>query len=38
MKASKIVLGMLAALAVAGVTGWYSLDKETRGLLATLPK
>ena len=37
MKASKIVLGMLAALAVAGVTGWYSLDKETRGLLATLP-
>lgn len=37
MKASKIVLGMLAALAVAGVAGWLSLDKETRGLLATLP-
>ena len=37
MKASKIVLGVLAALAVAGVTGWFSLDKETRGLLATLP-
>ena len=37
MKASKIMLGMLAALAVAGVAGWLSLDKETRGLLATLP-
>ena len=37
MKLRKIVLGGLAALAVAGAAGWASLDKETRGLLATLP-
>jgi CubicO group peptidase (beta-lactamase class C family) len=37
MKARRIALGVLAALAVAGVAGWFSLDKETRGLLATLP-
>ena len=37
MKAKKIALGLLAALVAAGVAGWFSLDKETRGLLATLP-
>jgi hypothetical protein len=30
-------LGPLAAVAVAGTAGWFSLDKETRGLLAALP-
>nr|MCU0964421.1 beta-lactamase family protein [Burkholderiaceae bacterium] len=33
----KIALGVLAALAVAGAGFWFSLDKETRGVLATLP-
>jgi len=37
MKAKKIALGVLAALAVAGSAGWASLDKETRGLLAAMP-
>ncbi|MCZ2096670.1 MAG: beta-lactamase family protein [Burkholderiales bacterium] len=37
MKPRKIVAGSLVALAVAGAAGWLSLDKETRGLLATLP-
>ena len=37
MKIRKIALGLLAVLVVAGVAGWFSLDKETRGLLATLP-
>jgi CubicO group peptidase (beta-lactamase class C family) len=37
MKARRIALGLLAALVVAGVAGWFNLDKETRGLLATLP-
>ncbi len=37
MKAKKIALGVLAALAVAGVAAWFSLDKETRAFLATLP-
>lgn len=37
MKTKKIVLGLLAALVVAGFAGWFSLDKETRGLLAALP-
>src|ERR1700758_925364 len=37
MKLGKIVLGALAVLAVAGAVGWSSLDKETRGVLATLP-
>jgi CubicO group peptidase (beta-lactamase class C family) len=35
--ARKIAFGLLATLVVAGVAGWFSLDKETRGLLATLP-
>ncbi len=37
MKAKKIALGLLAALVVAGVAGWFSLDKETRALLETVP-
>ena len=37
MKAKTIALGLLAAIGVAGSAGWFSLDKETRGLLATLP-
>lgn len=31
------MFGAMAALVVAGTAGWFSLDKETRGLLATLP-
>ncbi|SFM08403.1 CubicO group peptidase, beta-lactamase class C family [Variovorax sp. OV329] len=37
MKLGRIVLGILALVLVAGAAGWSSLDKETRGLLATLP-
>jgi CubicO group peptidase (beta-lactamase class C family) len=37
MKFKKILLGALAAVVVAGAAGWFSLDKETRGLLAALP-
>jgi CubicO group peptidase (beta-lactamase class C family) len=37
MKARKIALGLLVALVLAGCAGWFSLDRETRGLLATLP-
>ena len=37
MKARRIALGLFAALAVAGTAGWFSLDKEARGLLVTLP-
>ncbi|HMO48154.1 MAG TPA: serine hydrolase domain-containing protein [Rubrivivax sp.] len=37
MKLKKIALGLLAVLVAGGVAGWFSLDKETRGLLATLP-
>ena len=33
----KIALGALVVLAAAGTAGWFSLDKETRGFLATLP-
>ena len=36
-RVGKIVLGLLGALVVAGGIGWGSLDRETRGLLATLP-
>ena len=37
MKFKKIALVVLAALAVAATAGWFSLDKEARGVLATLP-
>jgi CubicO group peptidase (beta-lactamase class C family) len=37
LKIGKIVIGTLATLVVAGAAGWFSLDKETRGLLATAP-
>lgn len=37
MKFKKIALGLLVTIATGGTAGWYSLDKETRGLLATLP-
>ena len=37
MKVRKVVFGVLVALLAAGTAGWFSLDKETRGLLATLP-
>ena len=37
MKFKKIALVALIVLAAAGTTGWFSLDKETRGLLAALP-
>jgi CubicO group peptidase (beta-lactamase class C family) len=37
VKFKKIVLGTLAVLVAAGAAGWYSLDKEARGLLKTLP-
>jgi CubicO group peptidase (beta-lactamase class C family) len=37
LKIRKIALGLLAALALAASATWFTLDKETRGLLATLP-
>jgi hypothetical protein len=37
LKLKKVVLGTLVVLGVAAVGGWFSLDKETRGLLATVP-
>jgi len=37
LKFKKVVLGTLVVLGVAAVGGWFSLDKETRGLLATVP-
>lgn len=37
MKIRKIVLGAVVVLAAAATAGWFSLDKETRGLIATLP-
>ena len=37
MKKTKIATGLLAVLVVAALAAWFSLDKETRGLLATLP-
>jgi CubicO group peptidase (beta-lactamase class C family) len=37
LKLRKILAGLVAAVVVAGTAGWFSLDAETRGLLATLP-
>ncbi len=37
MKLKTIALGLLVAAAAAGTAGWFTLDKETRALLATLP-
>lgn len=37
MKLKKFALATLAAVIVAGATGWLSLDKETRALLKTVP-
>lgn len=37
MSLKKVVLGSLAVLVAAVVGGWFSLDKETRALLATVP-
>ena len=37
MKYKKIALGLLVVVVAAGTAGWFSLDKEARGLLATLP-
>ncbi|HWI11112.1 MAG TPA: serine hydrolase, partial [Burkholderiaceae bacterium] len=37
MKAKRMALGLLGALVAAAFAGWFSLDKETRALLATLP-
>jgi CubicO group peptidase (beta-lactamase class C family) len=33
----KVVLGTLVVLGIAGVGGWFSLDKDTRAFLATAP-
>lgn len=37
MSLKKVVLGTLAVMGAAAVGGWFSLDKETQGLLATMP-
>jgi CubicO group peptidase (beta-lactamase class C family) len=37
LKFKKFFLGSLVVLGAAAVGGWLSLDKETRGLLATVP-
>jgi CubicO group peptidase (beta-lactamase class C family) len=37
LKVRKIAFGLLRALALAVTAGWLTLDKETRGLLASLP-
>lgn len=34
---AKISTGLLAAALLAGTAGWFSLDKETRGLIETVP-
>ena len=37
MKIKTIACGLAAVLLAAGLAGWFSLDRETRNLLATLP-
>jgi len=37
MKLRNVAATVLVALAAAGTAGWFSLDKETRGLLVTFP-
>lgn len=37
MKLRNVLLGALVVAVAAATAGWASLDKETRGLLATLP-
>jgi len=37
MKLKTVALAGLIVIAAAGTLGWFSLDKETRGLLAHLP-
>ena len=37
MARKHVAWGVVAACAAAAVAGWFSLDKEVRGLLATLP-
>jgi hypothetical protein len=37
MKVRKIALGVVVALVLAGLAGWFSADKEMRALLVALP-
>ena len=37
MTLKKLIVGVLAALAIAATATWFSLDKETRGFVATFP-
>ena len=37
MKLKKFALGLVGVIALSSAAGWFSLDAETRGLLATLP-
>ncbi len=37
MKYKKVLFAALAALVLAGAATWFSLDKETRGLLQAIP-
>ncbi|MCU0925198.1 MAG: hypothetical protein MUF44_03915 [Hydrogenophaga sp.] len=37
MKFKTVALSSLLVLGVAGLVGWFSLDKETRGFLAHFP-
>src|SRR5205085_10270419 len=37
MKARRIAVALVAALALTALAGWLGLDRETRGLVASLP-